>query len=142
MIFNKDTKFDAISQFKKDFFFFDKATVVLNPFTINNTNGACIIFKIKPDGSHFIWSYGTNTCSLIGASQELIDNFNMGWIMTNILHLHIPYIKVSDTEFVIYGPCAYYDDPSKNEYGNQYTFIVNKNEDNLNLIIKKSVCKR
>ena len=84
MIFDKDTKFDTLKAFKESFPMFKEATIVLNPFTIINTNGACIIFKTK-DKSHY----------LIGASQELLDNCSVPWVMKNILDISVAYTKIN-----------------------------------------------
>ena len=94
MIFDKDTKFDTLKAFKESFPMFNEATIVLNPFTIINTNGACIIFKTK-DKSHFIFTVSNNTCYLIGAGQELLANCSVPWVMKNILNISVAYTKIN-----------------------------------------------
>lgn len=94
MIFNKDTKYDTEKIFKETFLMFKDCKIVLNPFLIMNTNGACIIFKTL-EGSHFIYTSSNNTCYLIGASQELLDNCSIAWVMKNILNISAAYTRIS-----------------------------------------------
>jgi hypothetical protein len=94
MIFNKDTKFDTEKEFKTLFPMFKNTKIVLNPFSIINTNGACIIFKTI-DKSHFIFTTSNNTCYLIGASQELLDSCSVPWVMKNVLDISVAYTRIS-----------------------------------------------
>ena len=97
MTFKSNDKFDTEKKFREEFPIFANAKIVLNPFTITNTDGACILFK-TPDGSHFIWTLSTNTCTILGASEGLQKNFSIGWIFKNILNLTCPYTQIKQDE--------------------------------------------
>lgn len=111
MIFTKDTKFKVDKEFNSQFPMFKKCKIVLNPFVIINTNGACVLFK-TPDSSHFIYTTANNTCYLMGASKELLENNSVPWVMKNILNISVSYTRITTKS------CEF------NYEGKRYTLII------------------